>query len=79
MRELLHGWLRARSASDAMAWLEGAKNVAFAFSAASRHFPHEPLALSDDERARLIEIADRCPVHRTLHSEVHVSTKEVSK
>ena len=23
-------------------------------------------ALSDDDRARLLEIADRCPVHRTL-------------
>lgn len=29
-------------------------------------------SLSDDERQRLLEIADRCPVHRTLHSEVKV-------
>ncbi|MEM1434919.1 MAG: bifunctional alpha/beta hydrolase/OsmC family protein [Pseudomonadota bacterium] len=32
--------------------------------------------LSDAERARLLEIADRCPVHRTLHSEVSVVTTE---
>ncbi len=28
--------------------------------------------LSDEQRQRLLEIADRCPVHRTLHSEVKV-------
>jgi len=27
-------------------------------------------------RARLMEIADRCPVHRTLHSEIVVQTRE---
>lgn len=31
--------------------------------------------LSDAQRARLLEIADRCPVHRTLHSEVVVRTR----
>ena len=31
-------------------------------------------ALDDDQRRRLLEIADRCPVHRTLHSEVDVRT-----
>lgn len=31
--------------------------------------------LSDEERARLLEIVDRCPVHRTLTSEVHVHTR----
>jgi len=30
--------------------------------------------LDDDQRGRLKEIADRCPVHRTLHSEVSIST-----
>ncbi len=30
--------------------------------------------LDDLQRRRLIEIADRCPVHRTLHSEVSVET-----
>jgi len=29
-------------------------------------------ALSDDQRERLLEIASKCPVHRTLHSEVTV-------
>ncbi|MBB4210154.1 putative redox protein [Rhodothalassium salexigens DSM 2132] len=32
--------------------------------------------LSDDQRAKLMEIADKCPVHRTLHSEVKVETEE---
>lgn len=30
--------------------------------------------LDDKQRARLLEIADRCPVHRTLHEEVEVVT-----
>jgi putative redox protein len=31
--------------------------------------------LSDEQRQRMLEIADRCPVHRTLHSEVKVRTE----
>ncbi|NNC52286.1 MAG: bifunctional alpha/beta hydrolase/OsmC family protein [Erythrobacter sp.] len=30
--------------------------------------------LDDEQRARLIEIADKCPVHRTLEGELHVHT-----
>ena len=30
--------------------------------------------LDEDQRRRLVEIADRCPVHRTLHSEVRITT-----
>ncbi|MEL6342045.1 MAG: bifunctional alpha/beta hydrolase/OsmC family protein [Myxococcota bacterium] len=30
--------------------------------------------LDDTQRARLMEIADRCPVHRTLHSEVRITS-----
>ncbi len=30
--------------------------------------------LTDAERTRLMEIADKCPVHRTLHSEINIST-----
>lgn len=30
--------------------------------------------LDDEQRARLVEIADRCPVHKTLHSDIHIST-----
>ena len=30
--------------------------------------------LSDEQRQRMLEIADRCPVHRTLHAEVKVRT-----
>ena len=31
--------------------------------------------LTDEQRARMLEIADRCPVHRTMHSEVKVRTE----
>ncbi len=31
--------------------------------------------LDDEQRKRLLEIADRCPVHRTLHSEIKVESK----
>lgn len=30
--------------------------------------------LSEEQKTRLLEIADRCPVHRTLESEIHVVT-----
>ncbi len=32
-------------------------------------------ALDADQRARLMEIADKCPVHRTLKSEIRIVTK----
>ena len=32
--------------------------------------------LTDEQRARLMGMAERCPVHRTLHSEVLVATTE---
>jgi len=31
--------------------------------------------LDEAQRARLMEIADRCPVHRTLHAEVKIDTR----
>jgi putative redox protein len=31
--------------------------------------------LADDQKAKLIEIANRCPVHRTLTSEVDIQTR----
>ncbi len=31
--------------------------------------------LDDGQRARLLEIADRCPVHRTLTSEINIRTR----
>ena len=34
--------------------------------------------LSAEQRKRLLEIADKCPVHRTLESEVDIRTTEVS-
>lgn len=33
--------------------------------------------LSPEQRARLLEIADKCPVHRTLENEIKVVTREV--
>lgn len=33
--------------------------------------------LSDQQRQRLLQIADKCPVHRTLHSELDVRTELV--
>jgi putative redox protein len=31
--------------------------------------------LSDEQRARLLEIAGKCPVHRTLTSEIKIRTR----
>lgn len=31
--------------------------------------------LSDEQRARLLEIANKCPVHRTLTSEIDIRTR----
>ena len=31
--------------------------------------------LDDAQKAKLLEIANKCPVHRTLHSEVWISTR----
>ena len=33
--------------------------------------------LDGEQRARLLQIADRCPVHRTLHREIKVRTEEI--
>ena len=33
-------------------------------------------ALDAGQRAKLLEIADKCPVHRTLHGEIDIRTKE---
>jgi uncharacterized OsmC-like protein len=32
-------------------------------------------ALDAEQRTKLLEIADKCPVHRTLTSEIHILTK----
>jgi putative redox protein len=31
--------------------------------------------LTDEQRARLLEIANKCPVHRTLESEIDIPTR----
>lgn len=31
--------------------------------------------LDDDQRQRLLEIADKCPVHRTLHNDIQINTR----
>jgi putative redox protein len=33
-------------------------------------------ALSEEQKTRLIEIAERCPVHRTLTSEIEIRTRQ---
>jgi putative redox protein len=33
--------------------------------------------LTAEQRADLIRVADRCPVHRTLKAEIHIETTEV--
>lgn len=34
-------------------------------------------ALTAEERSKLLEIANKCPVHRTLTSEINIRTREV--
>ena len=34
--------------------------------------------LNEDQRARLLEIAERCPVHRTLTSDINIRSRLVS-
>jgi putative redox protein len=34
-------------------------------------------SLTGEQRSRLLEIADQCPVHRTLTSEIKIATREV--
>lgn len=31
-------------------------------------------ALDDEQRARLMDIADRCPIHRLMHAKIEIST-----
>jgi putative redox protein len=33
-------------------------------------------SLTSEQRSKLMEIADKCPVHRTLTSEINIRTKE---
>lgn len=35
--------------------------------------------LTDAQRARLLEIANKCPVHRTLTSEIDIRTREIRR
>jgi putative redox protein len=38
---------------------------------------HMDGALDPDQRKRLMEIADKCPVHRTLESEIRILTRSI--
>jgi len=33
--------------------------------------------LDQEQRKKLLEIADKCPVHRTLHSEINIQTRAI--
>jgi uncharacterized OsmC-like protein len=33
--------------------------------------------LSDEQRSKLLEIANKCPVHRTLTSEIYIATRSI--
>jgi len=35
--------------------------------------------LTEEQRARIVEIADRCPVHRTLEGQLHIHTRVVGE
>lgn len=35
--------------------------------------------LDEKQRSRLLEIADKCPVHRTLKGEIHINTSLIQK
>lgn len=52
LRDELIEWLRARCEPAAIDWLGSARNVLFAYSASARHFSHEPLDLTAEERAQ---------------------------
>jgi putative redox protein len=44
------------------------------------HIDHEIQlagALSEEQRSKLLEIAEKCPVHRTLESEIALRTRLV--
>src|SRR5437762_11919839 len=36
-------------------------------------------ALTNEQRAKLMEIADRCPVHQTLTSEINIRTRAIKR
>lgn len=35
--------------------------------------------LTDEQRRRLLEIADKCPVHKTLNGEITITTREIRR
>jgi putative redox protein len=54
--------------------LNGAKAADGSY-AIDRHI-HFDAALDADQRTRLIEIADKCPVHKTLKGQIAIATSE---
>ena len=68
--EVTHERNHADRCDHAEAMAEGTK-----MQALNRRIAVHGDALDADQRRRIIEIADKCPVHRTLEGELHVHTE----
>jgi len=63
--------------SHEKSYLEDCQNCATA-NAKIDHFSRELEIIGEldpEQKSRLLEIADKCPVHKTLESKIHISTK----
>ena len=62
--DVTHDKVHAQDASDASATRVDSFHRAI----------HLEGALDDEQRQKLLEIADKCPVHKTLESSSHITT-----
>jgi putative redox protein len=69
--EVMHERNHASTCDHAEAMQEGKQ-----LQALNRKIELHGAALDDEQRARIIEIADKCPVHRTLEGELHIHTEQ---
>ena len=70
---LSHEKIHARDCADCAASVGGDERIDHIHRQVSLHGD-----LTSEQRARLLEIADRCPVHLTLEGTIHVTTNEAS-